>query len=279
MISIIIPAFNEEKAIGECLSSLLQQTYKDLEVIVVDDGSTDGTKSIVREFVKVRLLTQDHLGAGAARNLGAKESKGDVLVFVDADMTFDKKFVEQLTKPIRAGRTIGTFSKNEMVENKNNVWSKCWNINKGLPTNRMHKKNYPDKQKVFRAILKKEFKKAGGFDLIGYLDDYTLSEKLRVEAIAVEGAFFYHKNPGTLKEVYQQARWVGKSEHKRRKIKDEKVMRLISIVRYLPPFTLINGLRKAMFYKLPRFLIFKVVYDVAIEISLLKSFINEQKYK
>src|SRR3972149_7564948 len=124
LISVIIPIYNEETTIGECLNSLSKQSYKNLEVILVDDGSTDNTlhviknlKSLVRtREVKISnliLLKQNHKGPGPARNLGASRAKGEILVFVDADMTFEKDFVKDLTAPIIKGKTIGTFSKNE----------------------------------------------------------------------------------------------------------------------------------------------------------------------
>ena len=88
-ISVIIPTYNEESVILDCLRSLASQSLKDFEIIVVDDGSTDTT---VEKLEDVMVLHQNHLGAGAARNLGAKQAKGDILVFVDADMTFDRNF-------------------------------------------------------------------------------------------------------------------------------------------------------------------------------------------
>jgi len=292
-VSIIIPVYNEEKVIGECLKSLAEQSYKDMEIIVVDDGSVDKTMDVLSKLKtprsrqakrggqnsKLKILEQNHQGPGMARNLGAKYVQGEILVFVDADMVFDKNFITELTKPIREGKTIGTFSREEYVLNKDNVWSKCWNIQKGLPLERMHPKNYPDKQPVFRAILKKEFERARGFTLIGYIDDYTLAEKLGVEATVAPGAIFYHKNPQSLREIYQQARWIGKSEFKKRKIKNETLMKSVALLRYNAVLSLFHGIYKAVKFNLPQFLIFKIIYDLAIEISLLGSFFGEQRYK
>ncbi len=282
-VSVIVPAFNEEKVIGDCLKSLSEQTYKELEIIVVDDGSTDKSKVVLSKIqdtrYKIQILNQNHRGPGQARNLGAKHARGGILVFVDADMTFDKKFIQMLVKPILSGKVIGTFSKDELVLNKYNIWSKCWNINKGLPFNKMHPKNYPDEQSVFRAILKKEFDKTGGFSPIGYIDDYTISDKLGVTATVAPNAFFYHRNPESLMEVYRQARWIGKSEYRRRKIKNENLMRVASIIRYSLPFSLIQGILKSLRNKLLSFLLFKFVYDFAVEVSLIRSFFGEQKYK
>ena len=275
-VSIIIPTYNEEKVIKDCLDSLSKQTYKDLEIIVVDDGSTDKT---VEKVHGVQLLKQTHKGPGEARNLGAKAAHGEILVFVDADMTFDKNFIEYLTKPIREDKTIGTFSKEEYVLNKDNSWSRCWNFNKEFPYDRMHPKNYPDTQSVFRAILKKEFDRVGGFSPIGYIDDYTLSEKLGIQADVAKEAIFYHKNPENLLEIYSQARWIGKSEYKRKKVKNEDLMRLFALIRFSLPFSFMHGIVGSLKYRLPQYFIFKIIYDLAVEISLFRSFFREQPNK
>src|SRR3989344_5320813 len=103
-ISIVISVFNEAGSIKNCLDSLLKQELKDYEIIVINDGSTDRTTEILQEFrneKKILLLEQKHLGPGAARNLGAKEATGEILVFVDADMEYDGNFIEKLVSPIR----------------------------------------------------------------------------------------------------------------------------------------------------------------------------------
>lgn len=277
-VSIIIPVFNEENVIDNCLDSLEKQAYKDIEIIVVDDDSTDRTIETISKY-QVRLLKQKHLGAGLARNLGAEHALGKILVFVDADMEFDKNFIGKLIAPIVNENIIGTFSKEEYVLNKNNIWSKCWNINKRLPFDRMHPINYPDQQPVFRAILKVEFDKAGGFLPIGYIDDHTLADKLKVQAVSAPGAILYHKNPENLEEIYKQARWIGKSEFKRRKIRNEMLMKLITIIRYSPPFSLIKGIIGTFKFGLFQYILFKIIYDLSVEISLFKSILGEQKYK
>jgi len=276
LISVIIPAFNEEGTMGECLKSLKNQTYKPLEITVVDDGSSDSTRNIVKGFPDIKLLTQSHKGPGQARNLGAAKAKGEILGFVDADMTFDKNFIGDLVKPILEGKTFGTFSKNEMVKNKDNIWSACWNINKNLPQDRMISENYPDDAPVFRAILKKEFEKVKGFDTSGeYTDDWSLSRKLGKKSTAVSGAIYYHFNPVSLKEVWQQARWIGKNEF----IAGNFVRKLRSLVFYSLPISFIVGLFKSVINFNVYFLFFKIVYDFGVFVSVMKSFIGESKAK
>ncbi|MBI3559337.1 glycosyltransferase [Candidatus Gottesmanbacteria bacterium] len=262
-ISVIIPVYNEEKVIESCLESLAKQTIK-CEIIVVDDGSI----SAVKKFKGVISLNQKHLGPGAARNLGANKASGDILVFVDADMEFEPDFIEKLINPIINKKTIGTFSKEEYLLNKNNCWARYWNLNLGREAERMISKNYLETSPVFRAILKNKFLEVGGFDTkIGYTDDWSLSRKLGIKAIATK-AKFYHRNPETLREVWIQARWFGKNEFLTKNL----VRKLYNLFRYCPFWAIFK------IYD-PRFLIFKLVYNAAVFTSVTLSFLKEQKAK
>jgi len=273
LVSVIIPAYNEEKVIGNCLESLEKQRYRLLEIIVVDDGSSDNTLKIVKRF-NIPVLKQNHQGPGRARNLGASIAKGEILVFVDADMTFDKDFVKDLTKPIIEGKTIGTFSKNEFVANKNDIWSKCWNVNRGWQNDRLFSKNSPDTSPVFRAISKKEFDKVKGFDSHGeYTDDWSLSEKLNKKAILVRGAIYYHSNPSTLIEVWKQAKWFSTNKF----ISGNLWRKVKSLVFYSLPMSLIIGLFKGVKSKTSTFVLFKIWFDLAVWQTVLKSLITSKK--
>lgn len=89
MISIIIPIFNAEAYLDACLASLVRQTEQDLQIIAVDDGSTDGSLVIAKAYAeqdtRVEVYEQAHAGQSAARNLGMTHAKGDFIAFVDAD--------------------------------------------------------------------------------------------------------------------------------------------------------------------------------------------------
>ena len=92
-VSVIIPGYNVEAYLRECLDSVLNQTLRDIEIICVDDGSTDGSAAILAEYAardsRVRIVTQQNAGAGAARNAGLALAKGEWLSFLDADDVFD----------------------------------------------------------------------------------------------------------------------------------------------------------------------------------------------
>ena len=269
IISIIIPTYNEKDVLGDCVESLGEQTQGDYEIIVVDDGSTDKTTEVLSDLrfknYDLRIFKQNHEGAGAARNLGVKEAKGEILVFVDADMTFDKDFLKNLIEPIVGGKTLGTFSKEEYVSNWDNVWARCWNINEGWEPKRRHPKKYPDHQPIFRAILKSEFDKVGGFTPGGYDDDWSLSKKLGYEAVNADGAIFYHKNPDNLIEVFHHAKWVSK-----RKYKLGIVGKIYNLIVYSFPDSIWQGFWKSIFKREPLFIIFKIVYDFGAFLGILE---------
>lgn len=101
MISVVIPSYNYGHLIGETIDSILNQTYTDIEVIVVNDGSKDNTEAVVQEYAKrdsrVVLLTFPNAGLGTTRNRGLEKAKGDYIQFLDADDLVEKdKFRVQL---------------------------------------------------------------------------------------------------------------------------------------------------------------------------------------
>lgn len=99
-VSVIIPTFNVEKYIKKCVDSVLKQTLKEIEVICVDDGSTDSTLKILREYEKkdkrVKVIFQKNINAGAARNNGLEHASGKYVTFLDADDFFEKEMLAKM---------------------------------------------------------------------------------------------------------------------------------------------------------------------------------------
>ena len=106
MISVIVPVYNVEEYLEECLESIRKQTYKDIEVILVNDGSTDGSREICERFCQVdsrfRLINQENQGQSVARNRGFKESVGQYIMFVDSDDAVKENIVEVLLSYMKA---------------------------------------------------------------------------------------------------------------------------------------------------------------------------------
>lgn len=97
MISVIIPAYQHGKEIEKCLKSIFSQTFKDYEIIVVNDGSTDNTLEILEKYKdKIKIINQENKGAGVARNLGYANSQGEFILFCDADMVLKSEMLEKL---------------------------------------------------------------------------------------------------------------------------------------------------------------------------------------
>ena len=86
-VSVIVPTFNARQSIAEALHSVLGQTLPPVEILIVDDGSTDGTESVIHAFSdsRIRYLRQENRGVSAARNFGMREASGDLIAFLDAD--------------------------------------------------------------------------------------------------------------------------------------------------------------------------------------------------
>ena len=99
-ISIIVPVFNSEKTIERCLTSLINQSYFDIEIIVVDDGSTDRTARLIEKIAEktslVKYFYQENSGVSAARNLGISKSNGEYIMFVDSDDCLERNACELL---------------------------------------------------------------------------------------------------------------------------------------------------------------------------------------
>ena len=114
MISVVIPAYNEEKNIGKAIDSVLNQTYQNFEIIIVDDGSTDNTREIVQAFKdkRVKYIYQQNSGPSKARNTAIDIASGEYIAFLDADDIYMPNKLEislQLLSEANAGMLYGSF--------------------------------------------------------------------------------------------------------------------------------------------------------------------------
>ncbi len=106
MISVVIPLYNKEKSIVSTIESVVAQTYKDWELIIINDGSTDNSLVVARERVReleierVRVIHQDNAGVSAARNRGIMEARGEYIAILDGDDLWDKEYLAEQVKMI-----------------------------------------------------------------------------------------------------------------------------------------------------------------------------------
>nr|WP_199329537.1 glycosyltransferase [Leptolyngbya sp. FACHB-1624] len=106
--SVVIPTYNRKPILEKCLRAMERQTFSDYEIVVVDDGSTDGTvewlQSHAAEFPHVRLFCQNHGGAAGARNYGVEQAKGDTIVFIDSDLVVTDVFLQSHVETLIQGQ-------------------------------------------------------------------------------------------------------------------------------------------------------------------------------
>ena len=114
MISIIVPVYNVESYLSQCLDSLINQTYHDLEIICVNDGSTDGSLKILNQYQvidnRIRILSQKNQGLSGARNTGIIQAKGEWIMFVDSDDWLDVECCEKIIEKISDKMELCIFS-------------------------------------------------------------------------------------------------------------------------------------------------------------------------
>lgn len=133
LVSVVIPAYNAEDYIDQCLKSVLAQTLHDIEVIVVDDGSTDDTAAAVERMAerdeRLRLICQDNQFAGVARNTGINAAEGDFLYFLDADDWIEPRALELM---LESAKSLGTDIVVARSEGFDNDTGETWLIDYAL---------------------------------------------------------------------------------------------------------------------------------------------------
>lgn len=110
-ISIVLPTFNRARFIPQAIASITQQTFRDWELIVVDDGSTDGSEEIIARFSRdvpnpIRYLKQENQGPAAARNLGIRNARGEYIAFFDSDDTWEAEHLEVCVRELDANADV-----------------------------------------------------------------------------------------------------------------------------------------------------------------------------
>lgn len=120
--SIIVPAYNSGKCIAKCMESILQQTEKDFEVLIVDDGSTDDTAEVVKQYSerdqRIRLISKDNGGVSSARNCGLDNAKGDYIIFIDSDDYVPCDMLERLEDSLFSGNVDIVMGKMYHVDSR-----------------------------------------------------------------------------------------------------------------------------------------------------------------
>lgn len=179
-ISVIVPVYNVEKYLDECVQSILNQTYDNIELVLVDDGSTDGSSEICDKYGKidsrVKVIHKENRGVSSARNKGLDIAKGEFIVFIDSDDCIHPQMIEILYEGIKENNSdisiceYKRYQENEVIENKiynkdiinfNNYTNieglhnlqKEKRISFTVPWNKLYKKNLFDNLRYYEGKI------------------------------------------------------------------------------------------------------------------------------
>jgi glycosyltransferase involved in cell wall biosynthesis len=168
LVSVIIPAYNAERYLGEAIESVLVQTYAPVETIVVDDGSSDGTAAVARSYPGVALISQGNAGPAAARNRGFAASRGEVVAFHDADdlMTPNKLAVQ--VGEMLADPAVGcVLAEQELLVEAGAelpFWAEGTKVPTVMPARPEELADEPDVHTMTMVLRREVFERVGGFD-------------------------------------------------------------------------------------------------------------------
>ena len=214
--SVIVPSYNSSSTIRSCLSSLLNQSLskEDYEIIVVDDGSTDNTRSIIMEF-PVKYLWQPNSGPAAARNHGAREAKGSIILFTDSDCVPAYDWIEEMVKPFKSADIIavkgayGTYQKSLVARFAQVEFQERFEL--------LMKAESIDMVDTYSAAFRHDtFRQHGGFDEsfpVANNEDTDLSYKLSLTGNRMVfnpmAVVFHLRHPDTIYKYFRQKFWRG----------------------------------------------------------------------
>jgi len=251
--SIIIPTFNGATRIGNCLDSLVKQTAgRDIEILVVDDGSTDSTTNVVNSYSSIRLITQANAGPASARNRGALEAKGTILLFTDDDCVPMPDWLEAMLAPFNDPEVVGakgiyrTHQKSLAARFVQIEYEDKYRLMAGLPS--------IDFIDTYSAAFRRErFLEMAGYDTsfpVACAEDIELSYRMSARGWKmkfVSAAIVYHTHPDTLsrylKKKYKFAFWrvLAVRKNPGKGVKDSHTPQIMKLQLLLAPALLLGA--------------------------------------
>lgn len=193
-VSIVVPYFNNENHIQETLQSIYEQTHKNIEVIIVDDGSENESASFLdslkQDFNNLTVLHKKNEGQSLARNDGAKLATGHYLLFLDADDIIHNTFLQKCLHVLNTDKSVGlVYTKAEYFGSKNGEWI--------LPEYSLKRMLFENSIPIFALMYRSDFNKTGGFDKeLSFFEDWDLWLALIKNGIGVhriDEILFYYR--------------------------------------------------------------------------------------
>lgn len=197
-VTAIIPVYNEERTIGNVLKTLTSSNSID-DIVVVDDGSTDGTSNLIKQFKVKVIIMKKNIGKGNAVKIGTKNIKSDVILFLDADLlNIKKEDIDKLLNPVindDAAMVIGLMDKGNIISDIIMPYFPLTGGQRTILT------------KVFMEIRKSPLIEGWGLESV--MNDYCKKKKLKVVKVKLDGVDhigMQHKKYGVmtfLKQIYE----------------------------------------------------------------------------
>lgn len=260
LVSIIIPVYNAESTLRTCLDSVLNQSFKDYEIIVVDNHSIDGSRTIIEEYKNLyshlHCIYEPYRSRGAARNRGIRHARGDIIAMTDGDCIVPKDWLEALIRPIREeGESFVMGYQKDLI---NNFWTKNiqradWDLFQrnrcGGYISMLDTKNFAARRQALCQFM---------FDPnIGNLEDYELvlriKDQYKVRFLPEVTVGHHHKSTlwTWLALSYERGYWarIIYNKHKEKEIiKHEDMLQSLSVVNFLTfPFWMVYQFIKRPF--------------------------------
>ena len=217
MVTVIIPAYNEEKVISHTIEALIETKYPKKEIIFVDDGSKDKTLAIATQYKdKIRILSKPNGGKATAINYGIIYAKGEIIVIVDADTIIGRQSLKEIVKGFEVNDHVAAVAGNIKVRNRKNIITKCQALEyiTGIQIVRRAFDIFGSITIVPGALgaFKKSFlTEAGAYGKETIVEDFDQTIKLLKAGLITQGstkATAYTEAPDTLKDfIAQRKRW------------------------------------------------------------------------
>ena len=251
--SIIIPAYNARATIKACLDAVVNQTVNRTcyEIIVVDDGSTDDTASIVESLPGIKLIRQKNQGPAVARNRGVAEANGEIVLFTDSDCAPTTNWIEEMTRPFKEDNDI-VGVKGEYRTRQKEIIARFVQLEYEDKYDIIRGHKYIDFIDTYSAAFKKDvFLEAGGYDAsfpVACAEDVELSYRLSQNGYKMvfnSEAIVYHIHPNTLisylKKKYKFAYWrvLAIKKNPNKMLKDSYTPQFMKVQAGMPPVILV----------------------------------------
>ena len=212
-VSVIVPAYNEEKVIENTIKSLIGLSYSNKEIIIVDDGSKDQTLQIARRFQNsIVVLHKENGGKSSALNFGVEHAKGEIVVIVDADTILEKNSLVSLVNGFATNKNLGAVGGNIKIRNRMNLLTWCQSMEyiAGINIVRRAFDIFGTINMVpgaLAAFKKSELIKINGFNDDTLVEDFDATIRLIKNGVTVQAnnqAIAYTEAPQTLGEFCKQ---------------------------------------------------------------------------